>query len=145
MLDILPLKKAKVYDTETHHRELINNNGKDRIKISYQIHRDSIIGEKFLPLIKHQDKIKKGFHFTKNATQYKEKDFKELLDWNLLERCKSTHGNYEIYIVKKRKAQEFLMKTGYKGVYKEEKKICKLLDDLSLPNSKEKYSICFIP
>ena len=144
MLDILPLKKTKVYDIETHHRELINNDRKDQIKISYQIHRDSIIGERFLPLIKCQSEIKKGFHPTKNARQYKEEYFNELLDWDLLEKCKKVHGNYEVWIVKKKEAQEFLMKTGYKGAEKE-KKICKLLDDLSYRTVKKSIQSVLFP
>ena len=133
------LGKRKVYDIETHHRQLINRNKRNQIQISYKIHRDSIISERFLPLLKSPDEIKKGFHPTKNATQYKEKDFNKLLDSDLLEKCKNTHGNYEVWIVKKKEAQEFLMATGYKdkGANKEERKICKLLDNLSYQTVKK--------
>ena len=143
------LKRRKVYDIETHHRRLlnINNNKRSQIRVSYKIHRDGFISERFFPLIKYQDKIEVGFS-PKNVRPdpYKEEKFKLLDEANLLQKCKSINSSYEVWIVNKGKAQEFLMKAGFHGADKDKQKICKLLDDLSYQTVKESIqSVLYCP
>ena len=135
-MKVADLERRKVYDIETHHRRLLNDNKRNQIQISYKIHRDSIISERFFSLIKYQDEIKKGFH-PNNASLYKEKDFELLKQESFLQKCESRNSSYEVWIVNKRKAQEFLMKSGFHGADKDKQKICKLLDDLSYQTVKE--------
>ena len=136
------LERRKVYDVETHHRRLlnINNNKRSQIQINYKIHRDGFISERFFPLIKYQDKIEVGFS-PKNVSPrpYKEEKFERLEEANLLQKCKSINSSYEVWIVNKKKAQEFLMKAGFHGpdIDKKNKETCKLFNDLSYQEVKD--------
>ena len=129
------LKRRKAYEVETHHRRLMNENKPQQVQVSYQIHRDSIISERFFPLIRcHDGEVKKGFH-PNNSTSYKESDFEVLQPF--LQRGKNTSHNYEVWVVRKRQAQEFLMEVGFRGAHQGEKKAAKLLDALSYQTVKK--------
>ena len=129
------LKRRKAYEVETHHRRLMNENKPQQVQVSYQIHRDSIISERFFPLIRcHDGEMKKGFH-PNNSTSYKESDFEVLQPF--LQRGKNTSHNYEVWVVRKRQAQEFLMEVGFRGAHQGEKKAAKLLDALSYQTVKK--------
>ena len=133
MMDIKPRKRRKVYDIETHHRQLLEH--KQRVSISYQIHRDGMIAEKFFPLLKDQDGvIKKGFH-PSNSTTYNGKDFDRLQPF--LQELHNRSQNYDVWVIKKREAQDFLMKFGSHKASQDEKKLAKLLDGLSYQTVKK--------
>ena len=131
------LKRRKAYEVETDHRRLLNENKSKHIQVNYQIHRDSIIGERFFPLIKLQDgKIKKGFR-PENSTPYKLKDFEALRQRFLQKSNNTTNHNYEVWVVNKRTAQDFLMEIGARGANPDEAKMVKLLDGLSYQTVKK--------
>ena len=131
------LKRREVYDVETHHRELLKKGKRRQLQVGYQIHRDSIIGEKFFPLIKCRNgEIKKGFHLG-NSESYKPQDF-EILQQRFLQKSNNTTNlNYEVWVVDKRKAQSFLMEIGARGANQDEEKLAKLLDGLSYQTRKK--------
>ena len=135
------LEQRKAYEVETHHRQLLNK-GKKTI-IPYQIHRDSIIGERFFPLLElTNDQVKKGFHL-KNCADYKKSDFELLKSFKLNGSGQlllhKSHGkaNYIVWLVNKKEAQNFLMRVGWDGVNDEVIKIAKLLDKLSYQTVKK--------
>ena len=139
------LEKRKAYTVETHHRQLLSQNKKEQIKISYKIHRDNSIGERFFPLIQNDDgTIQKGFH-PKNAVSYQEKDFHLLRDQEFLIRSKFSDENYQLWFINKKKAQEFLMDIGIREADKDEKKQAKLLDGLSYQTIKTKIQTALTP
>ena len=126
------LERRKVYDVETYHRHLLNDKKRSQIRISYKIHQDSFIREKFVRLIKYQNEIKVGFSLD-NAISYKEEDFELLRRENLLQKCENINSSYEVWIVKKKEAQEFLMEAGFHGpdIDKKNKETCKLFNGWS--------------
>ena len=133
------LERRKPYDVETHHRQLLTEGKKKQIRISYKIHRDNSIGERFFPLLKDKDgNIKKGFH-PNNSIEYKKEDFTNLSPFLKVSE-KSKNKNYQVWTINKRKAQEFLLKIGRNSGNKNEKKIARLLDDLSYQTIKKEIS-----
>ena len=132
------LKRKGPYDIETCHRQLLSKREQNKIRIGYQIHRDSIIKENFIPLIKYQNEIKKGFT-PNNANSYQKIDFELLKKSSLLKECSNKNNGYKVWRIDKRKAQEFLMDKGFEGVLEDskKKKICKLLDSLSYQTLKK--------
>ena len=132
------LKRRKVYEVETDHRRLLNENKSKHVQVPYKIHRDSIISERFFPLIMLQngEVIKKGFH-PNNSTSYKRKDF-EALQPRFLQKSKNTINlNYDVWVVNKRMAQNFLMEIGARGGNPDEIGLAELLDGLSYQTVKK--------
>ena len=129
------LKRRKAYEIETHHRRLLNGNKLGQIQVSYKIHRDGLIGERFFPLIRCSDgTIKKGFH-PNNSIDYKESNFNLLQPF--LQKRQSNNQSYEVWVAKKKQAQEFLMEVGSCGGDGNEQKVAKLLDGLSYQTVKK--------
>ena len=128
------LKRRTVYDVETHHRKLLSDDKPEQVRVHYQIHRDSIIAERFLPLIQQDDKIKKGFH-PSNSTPYQRKKFDILKPF--LKRKSVVNLGYEVWVVDKTSALDFLMQVGRRGGTENERKIARLLDDLSYQTVKK--------
>ena len=138
------LKKRKPYDIETHHRQLLNKGKKKQIRISYKIHRDNSIGERFFPLLEFKEgTIKKGFH-PNNSAQYKKENF-EFLKIFLQQSEKSKNKNYQVWTINKKQAQEFLIGIGVRGANNDDKQKAKLLDDLSYQTSKVKIQKALTP
>ena len=136
-LKLKKLSRRKSYTVETHHRQLIEKGERLDNSISYKIHRDGMIAERFFPLLECSDKeLRKGFT-KENSASFKGvfediKPFIKKTD-NKIQDC-------NIWIVNKRKVQRFLMDIGYKGADSKEEKIAKILDDLSYQVVKKEIS-----
>ena len=119
------ITRRKPYDVETHHRELMRKGHKKVESISYQIHRDNLVAEKFIPLIQLENGgYKKGFS-TDKSVAYKEEDFERVKGF-----IAPSPANKNVWLVKKKEALSYLMNVGRKGLKKEELKTAKLLDKL---------------
>ncbi len=134
-LQIKDLERRKVYNVETHHRQLIKDGISNAISISYKIHRDSLIAEKFLPLIELEDgNFKMGFSID-NSVDFKRRDFELIRDKFLVPYSNS----YNFWLVNKRNALEYLMKVGSKhNSSEQEKKVAKILDKMIYRTIKKK-------
>ncbi len=132
---IVNLKRRKAYTVETHNRQLMQKKEKQNLLISYQIHRDSMISEKFIPLLKCKDgAFKKGFTI-KNSIPFDKKNIDLLKPF--LKKTKNKCADYSILIIDKRKAQNFLMEIGRKGATSNEQKTAKILNELSYQTLKK--------
>ena len=128
------LKRRKVYTVETHHREVIAKNKKP--PINYQIHRDSIFKESFFPLLKFKNgTIKKGFNQS-NSVGYNSDDFSLLRGNDFIHRT-SRNDQYEVWNIRKKKSQQFLMRIGTLGASSQELKIAKIIDKLTYQTIKK--------
>ncbi len=128
------LQRRKVYTVETHHRKIITENRKP--SINYQIHRDSICKESFFPILKFKDdKYKKGFDQS-NCADFKADQFSLLLE-NSFVRQTSSNAHYEVWNILKKDCQQFLMKIGSVGANSQERKIAKILDNLTYQTIKK--------
>ena len=138
--ELEPLGRRKAYEVETHHREFLNKNLKKAVHISYRIHRDNLIAEKFMPLIQLENsKFRKGFS-VENSVDYKSSDF-EIIKKFLY----TSKNNQNIWLVKRREALNFLMNAGRNELNKHEQKTAKLLDGLIYQTCKKRISSVLTP
>ena len=134
------LGRRKAYDVETHHRELLNKGQKSAVHISYKIHRDNLIAERFMPLIQLENgEFKKGFSI-KNSIDYKRGDFEKIKEF-----LYPSKNNENVWLVRKKEALSYLMDSGRNGLNKEEQKIAKLLDGLIYQTLKKKIDSVLTP
>ena len=135
---IVNLKRRKAYTVETHYRQQLQKQEKQNILISYQIHRDNMVSEKFIPLLKFQNgNLKKGFTI-KNSVPF-DKDISLLKPF--LKKTQNKCSDYDVLIIDKQKAQNFLMKIGHEGsVSALNQKIAKILDELSYQTLKKEIA-----
>lgn len=135
-----PLKRRKVYKVETHYRESIERGGKSNNSISYQIHRDGMIAERFFSLLEYSNgEIKKGFTHKNSVPFLSKENFSQLKPF--IKKVSKKSSYCSIWVVDRKKVQHFLMDVGYKGANLEEKKIAKMLDQLSYQIVKKEISL----
>ena len=137
------LNRRKPYTVETHHRQLVKKGEKISNSVSYQIHRDGMIAERFFSLFEYSNgQIKKGFT-NKNSVPlvFKKGTFKYLKPF--MKKIDEKKPGYNIWIIDKRKAQKFLMEVGLKGTNAKENNIAKILDQLSYQTVKKEIFFCF--
>ena len=131
------LEHRKAYDVETHYRELISRKERTKITTIYQIHRDRMIAERFFPLLKYSDgRIKKGFTHN-NSVQFKG-NFTNLQPF--MRKLDKNNGGYDVWVINKKQAQQFLFDIGYRGADEEEKKTAEMLDQLSYQTVRKEIS-----
>jgi len=133
--ELKSLSRRKVYEVETHHRELLSGGNKKAVHISYRIHRSNLIAEKFMPLIRLEDgEVRKGFS-AKNSVEYKSGDFEAIKGF-----LYAGKSNQSVWLVNRKDALNFLMDAGRHGSDKAGQKIAKLLDGLVYQTIKKPVS-----
>ncbi|MDD9883095.1 MAG: type II-B CRISPR-associated RNA-guided endonuclease Cas9/Csx12 [Gammaproteobacteria bacterium] len=134
------LGRRKVYEVETHHRELLNGGDKKAVHISYRIHRSNSIAEKFMPLIRLENgEFRKGFS-VKNSVEYKSADFEAIKGFL----C-AGKSNQSVWLVNRKDALNFLMDGGRNGLDRDGQKVAKLLDGLIYQTIKKPVSSVLTP
>lgn len=130
------LGRRKAYEVETHHRVLLNSGNKKAVHIGYRIHRDNLIAEKFMPLIRLESgEFRKGFS-AENSVEYKSNDF-QIINRFLY----TSETNQNVWLMKRKEALNFLMDAGRNGLDKNGQRVAKLLDGLIYRTIKKPVSV----
>ena len=134
--EVRSLKRRKVYDVETHHRESLAMGDKNAVSISYQIHKSNFIAERFMPIIQLKNGcLKKGYSLA-NSVEYTQDDFEQIKKF--FRPCKN---NASVWRVQRKEALSYLVNAGRNGLDKDEQKTARLLDGLIYGTIKKEVSL----